>query len=153
MYIWSFAVEKKKKLVQMGNLCTYTAVRRSYLSPPSSPLPPHPLPAVWYFHWIMYKFSGIVTFIYSISLSLKFTLGLPVPKTPKFQKPTKAPKRTKKKRKVFASLDESSESSSESSDDSDMDWIPGVSEEVTKRNKMIKKFAPGKRYLDYMYWV
>ena len=35
-----------------------------------------------------------------------------------------------------------SESTSESSDDSDEDWVPG-SEEVRKRNKMIKRFIPG----------
>ena len=65
-------------------------------------------------------------------------LGLPVPKTPRFQKATKTTSKPKKKCKVFASLDES-----ESSDDSDVDWIPGVSEEVAKRNKMIKRFVPG----------
>lgn len=49
--------------------------------------------------------------------------------------------KSKKKRKVFSSLDSSS---SESSDDSDdIDWMPGVSEEVARRNKMIKRFVPG----------
>ena len=37
-----------------------------------------------------------------------------------------------------------SESSNESNDDSDEDWVPG-SEEVRRRNKMIKRFIAGRR--------
>ena len=37
-----------------------------------------------------------------------------------------------------------SESSSESGDDSDEDWVPG-SEEVRRRNKIIKRFIPGRK--------
>ncbi|KAK3744961.1 hypothetical protein QZH41_000291 [Actinostola sp. cb2023] len=80
----------------------------------------------------------------SVSNQTKFVarcVSLPVPKTPRLQRTTKTTSKPKKKRKVFTSLDES-ESSTESSDDSDVDWIPGVSEEVAKRNKMIKRFVP-----------
>ena len=66
--------------------------------------------------------------------------GLPVPAVPAGlpSRPRKA--LVKKLNEVFISQD--GESSSESGDDSDEDWVPG-SEEVRRRNKMIKRFVPG----------
>ena len=66
--------------------------------------------------------------------------GLPVPAVPAGL-PTRTRKTPTKKRKAQSSSHDN-ESSSESSDDSDEDWVPG-SEEVRKRNKMIKRFIPG----------
>ena len=72
--------------------------------------------------------------------------GLPVPAVP-----AGLPIRTRKppaKKSKTLSVNEESEGSSESSDDSDEDWVPG-SEEVRKRNKMIKRFIPGSFKKDY----
>ena len=55
--------------------------------------------------------------------------------------PIRTRKKPAKKHKTL-SASHDSESSSDSSDDSDEDWVPG-SEEVRRRNKMIKRFIPG----------
>ena len=68
-------------------------------------------------------------------------LGLPVPAVPAGL-PSRTRKTPVKKRNTETTMADS-ESTSESSDDSDEDWVPG-SEEVRKRNKMIKRFIPGK---------
>ena len=69
-------------------------------------------------------------------------LGLPVPAVPAGL-PSRNRKTPVKKPKTEATIADS-ESASESSDDSDEDWVPG-SEEVRKRNKMIKRFIPGNK--------
>ena len=69
-------------------------------------------------------------------------LGLPVPAVPAGL-PSRTRKTPVKKRNTETTIADS-ESTSESSDDSDEDWVPG-SEEVRKRNKMIKRFIPGKK--------
>ena len=66
--------------------------------------------------------------------------GLPVPAVPAGL-PIRTRKKPAKKRNTL-STSHDSESSSDSSDDSDEDWVPG-SEEVRRRNKMIKRFIPG----------
>lgn len=71
----------------------------------------------------------------SLSISIVFA-GLPVPAVPAGLRKTPV----KKLKEVFISQD--SESSSESGDNSDEDWVPG-SEEMRRRNKMIKRFIPG----------
>jgi len=84
--------------------------------------------------------------IYLINSQVDFSFflinfsGLPVPAVPAGlpSRPHKAP--VKKTKEVSISPD--AESSSESGDDSDEDWVPG-SEEVRRRNKMIKRFIPG----------
>ena len=72
--------------------------------------------------------------------SLSILTGLPVPAVPAGL-PSRPRKTPAKKRKTL-SVSQDGESSSESSDDSDEDWVPG-SEEVRRRNKMIKRFIPG----------
>lgn len=69
-------------------------------------------------------------------------LGLPVPAVPAGL-PSRTRKTPVKKPKTEATIADS-ESASESGDDSDEDWVPG-SEEVRKRNKMIKRFIPGNK--------
>ena len=71
-----------------------------------------------------------------------FFLGLPVPAVPAGL-PSRTRKTPVKKRNTETTIADS-ESSNESSDDSDEDWVPG-SEEVRRRNKMIKIFIPGRR--------
>jgi len=76
-----------------------------------------------------------------LDFSLFFNfLGLPVPAVPAGL-PTRPHKTSVKKAKEL-SISPDGESSSESGDDSDEDWVPG-SEEVRRRNKMIKRFIPG----------
>ena len=70
------------------------------------------------------------------------SLGLPVPAVPAGL-PSRNRKTPVKKRNTETTIVDS-ESTSESSDDSDEDWVPG-SEEVRKRNKMIKRFIPGNK--------
>ena len=79
-------------------------------------------------------------FIRLTSLFIINFSGLPVPAVPAGlpSRPRKTP--VKKPKEVPISQDD--ESSSESGDDSDEDWVPG-SEEVRRRNKMIKRFIPG----------
>lgn len=67
--------------------------------------------------------------------------GLPVPAIPAGM-PSRPRKTPAKKRKTLSVQTQGDESSNESSDDSDEDWVPG-SEEVRRRNKMIKRFIPG----------
>ncbi|CAH3196558.1 unnamed protein product, partial [Porites evermanni] len=67
------------------------------------------------------------------------SLGLPVPAVPAGL-PSRTRKTPVKKRNTETTVADS-ESSNESSDDSDEDWVPG-SEEVRRRNKMIKIFIP-----------
>ena len=69
-------------------------------------------------------------------------LGLPVPAVPAGL-PSRTRKTPVKKPKTDTTIADS-ESTSESSEDSDEDWVPG-SEEVRKRNKMIKRFIPGNK--------
>ena len=71
-----------------------------------------------------------------------FFLGLPVPAVPAGL-PSRTRKTPVKKRNTETTIADS-ESSNESSDDSDEDWVSG-SEEVRRRNKMIKIFIPGRR--------
>ena len=66
-------------------------------------------------------------------------LGLPVPAVPAGL-PSRTRKTPVKKRNTETTIADS-ESTSESSDE---DWVPG-SEEVRKRNKMIKRFIPGNK--------
>ena len=73
---------------------------------------------------------------------LVFFLGLPVPAVPAGL-PSRTRKTPVKKPKTETTIADS-ESSSESGDDSDEDWVPG-SEEVRRRNKMIKRFIPGRK--------
>ena len=72
-----------------------------------------------------------------------FFSGLPVPAVPAGL-PSRTRKAPVKKRNTETTIADS-ESTSESNDDSDEDWVPG-SEEVRKRNKMIKRFIPGRRH-------
>lgn len=67
------------------------------------------------------------------------SLGLPVPVVPAGVQ--SRPRRAPAKRCKTLSIGQGGESSDESSDDSDDDWVPG-SEEVRRRNKMIKRFIP-----------
>ena len=69
-------------------------------------------------------------------------LGLPVPVVPAGL-PSRTRKTPAKKPKTDTTIADS-EISNESSDDNDEDWVPG-SEEVRRRNKMIKRFIPGRR--------
>jgi len=87
-------------------------------------------------------FTYRVYFInYQVDFSLFINfLGLPVPAVPAGL-PTR-PRKTPVKRAKQVTISQDGESSSESCDDSDEDWVPG-SEEVRRRNKMIKRFIPG----------
>ena len=71
-----------------------------------------------------------------------FFSGLPVPALPAGL-PSRTRKTPVKKPKTETTIADS-ESSNESSDDSDEDWVPG-SEEVRRRNEMIKRFTLGRR--------
>ena len=75
----------------------------------------------------------------SLSISIVFA-GLPVPAVPAGL-PSR-PRKTPVKKLKEVSISQDSESSSESGDNSDEDWVPG-SEEMRRRNKMIKRFIPG----------
>ena len=82
--------------------------------------------------------GGVYT---QVTIFLIFSLlGLPVPAVPAGL-PSRTRKTPVKKLKTDTTIADS-ESTSESSNDSDEDWVPG-SEEVRKRNKMMKRFIPG----------
>ena len=84
--------------------------------------------------------GGVYT---QVTIFLIFSLlGLPVPAVPAGL-PSRIRKTPVKKPKTDTTIADS-ESTSESSEDSDEDWVPG-SEEVRKRNKMIKRFIPGNK--------
>ena len=81
------------------------------------------------------------SFFFLIILVLFSTFpGLPVPAVPAGL--PNRPRKTTAKKLNEVSISQDGESSSESADDSDEDWVPG-SEEVRRRNKMIKRFIPG----------
>lgn len=84
----------------------------------------------------MYFINFQVNFLVFLSI---FS-GLPVPAVPAGL-PSR-PRKTPIKKLNEVSISQDSESSSESGADSDEDWVPG-SEEVRRRNKMIKRFIPG----------
>ena len=94
-----------------------------------------------YLHWSLLYISSFIH-NFSVIIIINFFSGLPVPAVPAGlpSRPRKTP--VKKLNDSEVSISQDGESSSESGDDSDEDWVPG-SEEVRRRNKMMKRFIPG----------